>query len=274
MSIEEHQPGGPPARLAASRPATRPDEIKLSRIAELLYLIDRMGDAPVRGPFGQQMTLLEAQDWCHSLGADIAHAKAQRSRRHDKVTTSAKVSAVLFLALIDLPIMLWLAAAVFNVDWSAPIGLPLAISIVVSLLATAGSAAALHHIGHDLREHKSDTGKLAWRELSTGAVLAVLAVALLVPLVAVVMFVRVYTEGVLSGLTGLAVLLAALVALVMLISAGLVFWTAFRDGSPERDELEQLTTLVNNHLDQQRAYQHEVMELSQQYQMLRSSEAH
>ena len=40
---------------------------------------------------------------------------------------------LLVVALLDLPVMLWLVSAVFNVDWSDPGGVPRVISIVVSM---------------------------------------------------------------------------------------------------------------------------------------------
>lgn len=105
------------------------------------------------------------------------------------------------------------------------------ISIVISVLATGGAATALYHLGHNQRENKDDRRRLNWHQLSRGSKLSMLAAAMLVALIAAVMFVRVYTEGELSGLSSLAFLLAVLVAFVMLVSAALVFWTAFRDGS-------------------------------------------
>jgi hypothetical protein len=48
-----------------------------------------------------------------------------------------------------------------------------------------------------------------------------------------------------SATESLVPLLASLVAVVMLISAWIVFWTAFRDGSLEQDDLCITPSRVN-----------------------------
>jgi hypothetical protein len=82
------------------------------------------------------------------------------------------------------------------------------ISIVVSVLG--GATIALHHLGHEQREHKTSQRQLGWAKLPVESQISLIAVAILVGLLATVMFVRVYTEGVFSGLSGLAILLAIL----------------------------------------------------------------
>jgi hypothetical protein len=164
--------------------------------------------------------------------------------------------------------MLWLASSVFNVDRADPLGLPLAISIVISLLATVGAASALYHLGHNLRESKNDRGGLSWKALSGGAKLSLIGSAFLVTLISVVMLLRVYTEGILSGVGSLAFLLALLVSFVMLISASLVFWTAFRDGSPEQDDLVYYSKIVQRHRRIKRQYEDEAVELSHESDLL------
>jgi hypothetical protein len=179
----------------------------------------------------------------------------------------------LTVTVVDLPIMLWLASSVFNVDWSDPIGLPLAISIVISVLATGGAATALHHLGHNQRQHKNFKRQLDWVKLSMGSKLSLVTVGLLVGLMGVVMFVRVYTEGVLSGMNDLAALMAVLVALVMVVSATLVFWTAFRDGSLEQDDLRHYSESVRPFLAAKREYEDQAHELRCQYDLLRRGSA-
>lgn len=70
------------------------------------------------------------------------------------------------------------------------------------------------------------------------------------------MFVRVYTEATLSGLDGLALMLAVLISFIMLLSAALVFFTACRDGSPERDDLEQYSRSVERAEQRRRGLRH------------------
>lgn len=85
------------------------------------------------------------------------------------------------------------------------------------------------------------------------------------------MFFRVWTEGVLSGLDNLALVLALLVSVVMLISSWLVFWVAFRDGSPEQDDLAYYTRLVQRHLRVRRGYEDSAHQLEDQVELINRS---
>jgi len=241
----------------------------LARIQELRYLSARVMDGHVVGPHGQNLTVAEAHARADLLDGLIELEQVRGSLRHRRVNRLTRVLTLLTVTVVDLPIMLWLASSVFNVDWAAPLGLPLVISVVISVLATVGAATALHHLGHNQRQHKNHRRQLEWGKLSTGAKLSLLTVGLLVGLMGVVMFVRVSTEGLLSGMNGLAVLMAVLVALVMVVSATLVFWTAFRDGSLEQDDLRHYSECVRPHLAAKREYEDQAYELGCQYDLLR-----
>ena len=241
----------------------------LARIRELRYLADRVMDDHVVGPHGQNLTVAEAHARAELLDGLIELEQVRGSLRHRRVNRLTRVLTLLTVTVVDLPIMLWLASSVFNVDWAAPVGLPLLISVVISVLATGGAAIALHHLGHNQRQHKNHRRQLEWSRLSTGAKLSLLTVGLLVGLMGVVMFVRVSTEGLLSGMNGLALLMAVLVALVMIVSATLVFWTAFRDGSLEQDDLRHYSECVRPHLAAKREYEDQAYELGCQYDLLR-----
>ncbi|MEV6908793.1 hypothetical protein [Amycolatopsis sp. NPDC051071] len=239
-----------------------------ARIAELKLAADRVLRTPVIGPRGQFMTVYEAKHRAEMLTEQIDFDELRGSLRHYRVSRSAKVLTLLGLVVVDFPVMLWLASSMFNVDWANPLGLQLVISVVISVLATGGAAAALYHLGHDQRENKDDRRRLTWRTLSRGSKLSMLAAVVLVGLIAAVMFVRVYTEGELSGLTSLAFLLAVLVAFVMLVSAALVFWTAFRDGSLEQDDLRCYSSLILRYESLRREYEVRIGELTSQLQRL------
>ena len=133
--------------------------------------------------------------------------------------------------------------------------LPLAISVVVSILTTAGAAAALHHLGSDQRQNKDHSRHLDWDKLTIGSKLSFATAGVLVAIIAGVAFYRVWSEGVLSGLASLAILLAVLVAAVMSISAWLVFWSAFSDGSPEQDDLKFYSKLLRRPLKTKASYE-------------------
>jgi hypothetical protein len=142
------------------------------------------------------------------------------------------------------------------------------ISIVAAVLTTGGAAAALHHIGRALRQHKNHRRHLDMTTLNAGAQLSLVAVTVLVGLVAASAFYRVWSEGMFSGLDELALLLAALVAAVMLVSAALVFGTAFHDGSPAGDDLRYYSRLVNRHLAIHRDYERTADECQREIERL------
>ncbi|MGQ0840443.1 hypothetical protein [Actinokineospora sp.] len=245
-----------------------------ARIHELQYVAGRVLDTPVIGPRGQHFTVREAMERAVVVTSSIDMAEIRGSLRHRVVSAKLKLLSLVSLVVVDFPLMLWLTSSVFNVDWTAPLDAPiyLVISIVVSILGTGSAAAVLYHLGRNQRENKTDQRRLVLKDLSPGSKASLLAVAFLVTLIAVVMFERVYTEGLLSGLNNLAALLAILVSFVMLVTALLVFFTAFRDGSPEQDDSAFLSALVQQHLQLQRAYEDEAHRLRQQYALLLPTE--
>lgn len=234
----------------------------------LHFRAGRVMDTPVIGPRGQQLTVADAQQRAKQLGDMIDTEEAQGSQRHRRVSRLAKALAVSVVVIVDLPIMLWLASSVFNVDWGDPLGLPLVISIAVSVLTTGGAAAALYHLGYDQRQNKDYRRQLDKAALTLGSKISLVGVAVLILLISIVAFYRVWTEGVFSGLDRLALMLALLVAVVMLISAWLVFWVAFRDGSPEQDDLAHYTGLVQHHLNIKRSYEEDAEQLGHQIELI------
>ena len=251
-------------------PPTPADSIDglAAQIKGLRYRAGRVMDIPVTGSRGQQLTVTEAQQRARQLGDEIDSQEAQGSQRHRRVSPVAKTLALIVVVIVDFPIMLWLASSVFNVDWGDPLGLPLAISVVISILTTGGAAAALYHVGYDQRQNKNYRRQLDKAALTLGAKISLVAVAVLILLISMVAFYRVWEEGVLSGLNRLALLLALLVAVVMLISAWLVFWVAFRDGSPEQDDLSHYTRLVQHHLNIRRDYEDDAEQLEHQLELI------
>lgn len=243
------------------------DEL-LVRIRHLHRRMERVADELVVGPHGQNLTVRSARAKERQLAARIEMEQVTGSLRHHRVRPMTRLLTILAVGVVDFPIMLWLASSVFNVDWSHPLGVPLVISAVVSLLATGGAAVALVHLGHNQRQHKNDNRQLDWHALSAGGKVSLATVGLLVGLMGVLMFVRVDTEGVLSGLADLAALLAVLVAVVLVVSALLVFWTAFRDGSLELDELRHYSACVRPHLERRRGWEDKVADLTCQYDLL------
>ncbi|MCW2899048.1 MAG: hypothetical protein JWO67_1313 [Streptosporangiaceae bacterium] len=228
----------------------------------------RIKSTPVIGPRNQHMTVGDAEDEVHhikmiiSLDEDRIDEK-QNSLRHRLAPRWLKLLALFMLIFVDYPIMFLMASSIFNVDWSDPFGIPLLISVVVATLSTGGAAAALHHLGHEHREHKNDKGQLEWRTLSKSSRATLIAVALLLLLIGWGSYQRIYTEGVLSG-SNLAVLLALLVSFVLVISAWLIWRTAFRDGSVLTDDLARYSRIVNHYVALQRSHEDNAAKLRHQ----------
>jgi uncharacterized membrane protein len=145
------------------------------------------------------------------------------------------------------------------------------ISAVVALLATVCAAVALRHIGRDLRQFKDRHRRLQWRRLDSAGVIGLVVVGAIVGLVASGAYYRVYVEGVYSGEPQLAVLLAALVATVLAVSAWLVFLTAFKNGSPEHDDMLAFYRELRPHLRRQRRHLRRVAECDRQLEALRAA---
>ncbi len=242
----------PPYRPPVVLPPTEQDRAaeKAARAGELRRLVDRGAVRIVRGPRRQLLTVGDAQERADALQTVLDLEEEGGSVRHRPAARLHKLLALAVVSLVDLPVMLWVTVGVFNVDLTLPAAnnLPLWISVVVAVLATAGVTATLQHLGHDLRQHKNARRHLDVVALPLSSKLALVGMTLLVVAVALLAFARVYTEGVLSGADGLGTLLAVLVALVMLISAWLVFWTAFADGSPEGDDLVHYGKVIRPHL--------------------------
>jgi hypothetical protein len=250
-SIPVQRPGSPNLGLIAVKAADMYDKHR-ARADALREEAKGVPDTLVHSARGGAITVARAGAHAEEIHTLIEHEGANGSLRHRLVGRFTKWSLWLIVVLVDFPIMLWACSSVFNVDWADPIGVRLLFSLAAAVLSTLAAATALHHFGRELREHKNERRGLTWRALTLRPRLVLIAVTVLVVLVALLMYVRVYTEGVFSGLSTLATLLALLVAFVMLISATLVFWTAFRDGSLETDDLRHYTGLVEPSLNRMR----------------------
>jgi hypothetical protein len=240
----------------------------LAGIRDLRARAVRVMDELVVGPYGQNLTVKEALTRARHLDDQIGMEQVRGSLRHRRVNRLTRLLTLATVAVVDVPIMFWLAGSMFDVAWTKPWTQPLTISAIAALLATGGSAAALHHLGRNLRQHKNERRQVDWHSLSLGGRITLITVGLLVGLMGVVMFVRMDTERVLGGMATLAVLMAALVAVVIVVSATLVFWTAFRDGSLELDDLRHYSDIIRPHLRRKRDYEEQAHELACQYDLL------
>ena len=254
-------------------PPSPADEIaaKTVEMARWNALADAVLTEPVIGVRGQQLDVTQARQRADGHRDALEHEEAHHSQRHRRVSLSARITVLLVIAVVDFPLMFAIASSVFNVNWDGPSDpLRIVTSLVVAVLGTWGAAAALWHIGRDLRQYKDHHRQLNFAAVGLGGRLGLAAVVVLTLLVATGAFYRVYTEGVLSGDPRLAALLAVLVAVVLLVSACLVSVTAFKDGSPERDDMSYYGRLVSRHLARRRTWLSKAAECERAIQALQA----
>jgi hypothetical protein len=117
----------------------------------------------------------------------------------------------------------------------------------VALVVVAVGAYALHHVGRDLRHHKSADRRLHLRTLGWDSRLDLLGIALLSGLLALAVFVgarRVLDAWPVPLAWFGAVGAAVAVPVVIVVIVGL----AFLDGSPETDDARALERVLRPHL--------------------------
>lgn len=258
-------------RKAADDASTR-DRL-LAEALRLRAIAQQLSSTPITGHRGGLHTLVEAKTMANEIAGQIRADENHGSLRHLRVVRWIRTVVWLFTAIVDAPIMFWFASSVFNVDWRAPFSIEVGVSLSFSLLVTGGSAFVLHTIGLGLRDYKSDNRELEWGELPFGARTQLVFAVGLSLFLSASLLVRVYIEAVASGETVLAVVFAVLVASVMLVVNVLVCWTAFRDGSNERDTAEYYTAAARALMETQernlleaRQFEHEAEALRRRAQ--------
>lgn len=248
-----------PSRSPADEAAAHEAQAKDHRRQAELALAE-----PITGPRGELLSLKGAVE----LGEQIRKAVTAEevppgeSQRHLLVRRRTTIAGFCIVGLVDLPVVVWISAGVFNVDPSRPLSLRLVIAIVVAILVTAGAAAALFHCGNSLRNVKNYRRSLEFGALTLGSTLTFIGACALAGSIAALAYWRIATEGVFSRQGWVAILLAGLAALVMLISAALIAANAFRDGSNMTDDLAFLNRVVQRRLRivnalQQKAHEHQ-----------------
>jgi hypothetical protein len=241
------------------------DEME-AKTKEMRHCAACVMDIPVTGPRGGHLTVADAQDRGQKLVEAIDTEKAAGSQRHRRVPTFLKALVLLVVVAIDFPIVEWLCGSLLNVDWSDPLDIPLAVSIAISTLATGGAGAALHQLGRAQRQYKDHHRHI---DMTTSSKISLVGVGALLALIPLVMYYRLYPEQAGGGLNSLENPPALVLTAVMLISEWLVFWTAFRDGSPELDDLRHYTRLVEPYLKLKRSYEDRANNLEQRTEILR-----
>ena len=181
----------------------------------------------------------EARRLQASVGEAIHAEEVLGSVRHRQVSLGAKTLSLVCVLAIDLPVTMWLSTAVLGLDLARSDAVGVAVCVVVALVATAGVAVLPYQLGHDHRAYKTPDRQLCWSAVPPAAQACLAAVTLLIAVVSTAVLVAVVRAGAFVGHDLLPQLIAAVVVLALPVSAGMAYWLAFRDGSPERDALER-----------------------------------
>lgn len=191
------------------------------------------------------LTALQDQLCSARDAGDSRHLEAPRG-----LTLSARC-----MPLLDFPVLLWFLSSALNVPWQRnPLGAPLAVALVLALIATAGSAVILHMLGASVREYKQRQYELDWSQMPGAARCRLLFVGLVVGLLALVMAVRIFTDATEAGVSpGIAALLATLLGVIVLGTSTLVWYAGVADGSPlshrARSVADAVRPLLDRHQD-------------------------
>ncbi len=205
-----------------------------------------------RGRHPSRVAVREARRLVASVGEAIDKEEALGSLRHRRVSTAAKVLSLICVLAIDLPITLWLSIAVVGLDRARPDAGAVAVCVVAALVATAGVAILPYQLGHDHRTYKTPERQLRWTAMPLGAKAGLAGATLLIAVMSAAVLVVVVRSGAFAGQDLLVQLIATVVVFALPVSAGMAFWLAFRDGSPECDALERSSRYLLKRLQRAR----------------------
>jgi hypothetical protein len=231
--------------LRLSRHARRTDRLRARRAT----LRDRVNGIPgehVRHVDGGKRTVREARRDRDALQAQISGQRGRGSRKHERLSGwFGRLPRVVLV--FDLFLLLYFFSGITDVDWGAPLSMPLAFASGLAAMVTAASYGCLAFAGHRLRRYKDDSGSVPVRDLDWLSRLVAGAAALGVVLLAVLMFVRMRSETLLalgprSSVTAFVIALA--LAGVSALANVLVIAVHAFDGSEETDRLRALSTAV------------------------------
>lgn len=211
-----------------------------------------IGDRTAFGRRGRQ-SLAEARYVSTLLGDAIDAEEERGSRRHRRVSALAKGIALTLVVIIDLPITLWLSMTVLDVDWSDPAPVAILAGLLIAVLGTAGAAVLPYQLGRDHRVFKTPDRALCWADLPVGSKVSLVSTSLLMVALSTGVLLGVLRAGALAGDDIVALLVSTIVVIALPVAAGVVFWLAFRDGSPERDYLASSSHRLQQALRRQRS---------------------
>jgi hypothetical protein len=174
-----------------------------------------------------------------ALSSRVQDQIGQGSRKHHRAPAWFRFMPRVVL-VFDLALLLYFISGITDVNWAAPLSLPLAFAAGLALMVTVVCYVCFAFAGHQLRRHKDDTGAIPLSEVDWLTRLLVIACSVGVVLVGLLMFTRMWSEVLLAlgnGAHTTALAVAAAVTAVSVLANIMVIVVHATDGSEETGRL-------------------------------------
>jgi hypothetical protein len=210
-----------------------------ARRAILLARVALIPAGYVAHPDGGRQTVRQTQADAAALNSRVQDQIGQGSRKHHRAPAWFRFMPRVVL-VFDLALLLYFISGITDVNWAAPLSLPLAFAAGLALMVTVVCYVCFAFAGHQLRRHKDDTGAIPLSEVDWLTRLLVIACSVGVVLVGLLMFTRMWSEVLLAlgnGAHTTALAVAAAVTAVSVLANIMVIVVHATDGSEETGRL-------------------------------------
>jgi hypothetical protein len=210
-----------------------------ARRAILLARITLIPAGHVAHPDGGRQTVRQTQADAAALNRRVQDQIDQGSRKHHRAPAWFRFMPRVVL-VFDLALLLYFISGITDVNWAAPLSLPLAFAAGLALMVTVVCYVCFAFAGHQLRRHKDDSGTIPLGEVDWLTRLLAIACSVGVVLVGLLMFTRMWSEVLLAlgnGAHTTALAVAAAVTAVSVLANIMVIVVHATDGSEETAKL-------------------------------------
>ncbi len=204
-------------------------------------------EGPVRDPrLGWRPPVAVHEEVGELEGAVLAQTLRGGAGRHRGLPWLVRCAPAA-IALVDLVVLFWFTATVFNVDPAAPVSLSGLAALLFAVLGCGISFAWLTLTGLRLKAYRDDRGEVVWAALGAGTWALLALSAALVGALATLMAVRVHEE-VLGALgrqaATTAFVVAGVFAVLSVVANAAVVAVHASHGSEETERLGELGRLL------------------------------
>ena len=238
--------------------ATRRSDGVISRTARRLHRVTRRIDrlrarrATLHGriglipgehvahPYGGRQTVARTRADSEALTLLVQDQSDRGSRKHHRAPAWFRFMPRVVL-VFDLALLVYFMSGITDVNWGAPLSLPLAFAAGLALMITVVCYACFAFAGHRLRSHKDDTGTIPLAAVDWLTGLFVIACAAGIVVIGLLMFARMWSEVLLAlgnGAHTTALAVAAAITVVSVLANMMVIAVHATDGSEETDKLD------------------------------------